>query len=392
MRVLGGIALGALALGVVHCGSDVVVGINATSPAISATPSGGSVDLGPDRSALRAVRRTPGDTHVAGGWIGCTAQRDADCEGWLARVESGIAEEARIDAPGADHVQALALVGDDRIVAGMRTPAGVGGAWLARRTTTGQTWELPLASDASRPSDARAVEIAPDGSIVVGGNESIDPLETGWIARVSADGALTKRVRIGGTPSSSESVVEAIAVIPSGQVFIGGARRQTIDGAATTVPIVLQYSSELTLFNSKTNIGIDATKSGVVRGLLGDRDREITACATADGGVALARLHESLTDDISPRVTRVITDARGRIELGGCAVADDASIVLAGTIDIGGPHPWAAKVDRLTLEPRWTRTFEGERARLEAVAAARGGGAVAVGTSQLRAYSLAIDP
>ncbi|MBX3191740.1 MAG: hypothetical protein KF819_32405 [Labilithrix sp.] len=376
-------------VGSAHCGSEVVVGMNRAGTETSAVPAGGSANTSAGPSALLAVRRAAGDGHVAGGFTGCADANDAACDGWLATVGSAIAEEARLAAPGADHVLALALLDLDRVAGGARAMSGVPNAWVARRTISSEIWNVSLASDPTRASETRAIERAPDGTLVAAGNERLDALDTGWLARIGADGAILRRIRIGGTPSSSESTVDAVTVLPSGRIFVGGRRRQNIGGRDATTPIVLDYGSDFTFFNSKSGIGLDGERTGVVRTVLGERDHEITACAQVDDGAAIVRMEEAMVD---VEASRTLTDPTGRVELGGCAVTEDGGIVLAGTLGADPPRPWAAKVDRVTLEPRWARKYETERGRLLSVAAAPGGGAVAVGTSDGRAYALAIDP
>ncbi len=377
--------------GVLHCGTDVLVGINAsasTRPIVTA-PADGDAGVGPALTSLRAVVRTAADTHVTAGITGCAAAGEAACEGWVGTIAGALAEETRITGPGADQVLSLALLGEDRVLAGARAPSGVSNAWVARRTASALVWERSLASDTNRPSDARGVALTPSGGLVVIGNESIDAFETGWIALVAADGTVTKRVRINNSQSTTESAFDVVAVLPGGLIYVGGRRRQTIDGVATTVPIVVEYAADLTLYNSASGIGITEVGTGGVRTILTDRQREIAVCAQFGDGVAVSRMWDYLSDVY---LTRVLTDPAGRVELGGCAATDDGGLVLAGTIDVGGPRPWATKLDRVTLEPRWSRSYRDQTGRIEAVAAARGGSAVAVGTSDGRAYHLALDP
>jgi hypothetical protein len=324
--------------------------------------------------------------------IGCVNE-GSSCDGWLAAAAGGLVEEARLAAPGADLVRSLALHGEDRVVAGLRTPGGVGSAWLSRRTSTGVVWDTSLSSDPSRPSDARAVGLAPDGTLIVGGNELLDAAETGWVARVSADGQVEERVRLGGTPSSSTTTVESIAVLDGSSrdlIFIGGKHREVVDGGELTLPIVLELEADLSLSNSKSGIGIPNVTSGVVKTVLTDRPQEVTACAQVDAGVGIARLYDYLSD---VHATRVFTEPGLRIALGGCTVTDDGVLVVVGTLERpDGPRPWAAWVDRVSLEPRGTRIYESERGRLEAVAPAVGSGALAVGSSGARPYFLAVTP
>lgn len=382
-----------LLLATLHCGSDVLVGIDRTREANQGEAEAGAAGLGPDLTTLRTVRRLPSGTHVAGGWTGCSASTDASCDGWMATTPGMLLEEARVAGPGADLVRSITLLGDDRVVAGLRTPTGVPGAWLARKTTTSFVWETSLSSDPTKPSDARAVDVAPDGTLIVGGNELLGPFESGWVARVSTDGTVLQRVRLGGSPSSSETTVETIAsLVANGKhyVYVGGQRRQTVDGVVRNVPIVVELDVDLALFNSASGIHIAEAPTGTVRSILTDRERELTACAQLDDGVGVSRMRDYLSD---VDVTRVVSEPGVRIVFGGCAAVEDGSIVLVGTVEqADGPHPWAGKIDRVSLEPRWTRIYENESGRLEAVAPATGGSALAVGSSGTRGYFLPIAP
>src|SRR5690606_38066144 len=144
-----------------------------------------------------------------------------------------------------------------------------------------------------------AVEVAPDGTLVVAGNELLaSGVERGWVARLGADGSIVKRVAFGGTPSAEASVADAVTVNPQNVVYVGGSRREVVDGVERHVPNVLQYATDLSLFNSKTGLGIEGVRSGRVKTLLGDRSLEVTACAEVDDGVGVVRMRDYLTDVI----------------------------------------------------------------------------------------------
>lgn len=378
----------ALAIALASCGRDVIVGVDRGPAAIA---DGGAGDAG--IGELRAVRRLPAGGHVSAGWAGCTDPTAADCDRWLGTISGSLTEEARVAREGTDVARALTLIGEDRVVAGMQTADGVATAWAGRRSPTGPVWELTLASDPTRPSDARAVELAPDGTLVFAGNERLDAEETSWIARVRPDGSLAARVRVGGSQSSSTTTTETVSILPSSGghiVYLGGQARVS-DGAGTReVPIVLQYSADLALLNSKAGIGIDGVSRGSVKTLLTDRTREVTACAQVDDGVGVSRMFDYLSD---VQATRVIREDGARIAFGGCTVTDDGALLLAGAVErADGPRPWAAVLDRVTLEPRRTRVFDVERGLLVAVAPSSGGAGLAVGTTGGRHYFLEIAP
>ncbi len=392
---LGASLVGAVAGLLSACGVDVVVGINRVREESTADaaidraepPDGGDGDASVEPSSLLAVRRGPTE-HAAAGIVRCTSADDPACDGWLTSVSGlpSVVERVRFGGAGADAVRSLAFVGPDPIVVGTRGAPTVG-AWLARTSGGGVTWELPLSSQASAPSSGRGVDIAPDGVVVALGRETVAGAEVGFVARVSADGALLSRVRLDSAPSTKDAAVDVVAVLVDGKIYVGGSRRVVEDGGAADVPVVIELAADLTLFGSSTGAGLPG--EGSVRGLLAERSAEITACAQSGDGVGVVRMRDSLDVEYA---SRVIAEPNARVVLGGCVVADDGAIVLVGTRDGSPPRPWAAKLDRLSLAPTWTRTYTTLSGRLTAVAPAANGATLAVGTRGASAFALTIEP
>lgn len=380
------------------CTRDVLVGVNRTQDSNGGDGGDGGDGGGLRRGEpgeLRAVRRPSMGDHITAGSVGCADGSAAGCDGWLGTVGANLTVEAPLDGDQLDRVDGLALLGSDRVIAGMRASNGIESAWTARRSPAGLVWQLPLTSDPVRPSSARAIEVAPDGTMVVAGNERLDIEETGWVARIRPDGALAARKRLGGTPSASTTTVEAIAVLPNSgghRVYVGGQTR--IHGASgiVEIPIVLELDEGLTFFNSKSGIGFDGALRGSVRTILTDRPREVTACAQVDDGIGVSRMFDYLSDVI---VTRILRDDGGPISFGACTITDDGALLLVGAVERpDGPRPWAAALDRVTLEPRRTRTYEDELGRPVAVAPSGSspGAGLAVGTANGHHYFLEIVP
>jgi uncharacterized delta-60 repeat protein len=109
-----------------------------------------------------------------------------------------------------------------------------------------QTWSITL--DIPGRGEARALAIADNGDIVVGGyvdrdKESVQASELdGWLARYSADGHLIWEHRIGG---EFRDEVATLQIAPDGSIYIAGPRdiqlRQSIKHTAS---YVARYAAE----------------------------------------------------------------------------------------------------------------------------------------------------
>ena len=98
--------------------------------------------------------------------------------------------------PGPDYGYAVATDGGHAYVAGRLSRGGDRDhdAWIARYRVDGDlVWEHPRAESVGMSDDAIDVALAPDGDIIIVGNEvdpttGLDSCADGWIMRLSPDG------------------------------------------------------------------------------------------------------------------------------------------------------------------------------------------------------------
>jgi hypothetical protein len=369
----------ALALLLGGCGPEVTVGEN--SAEADGTPGGDS--------GLLAVRYDAASgALLAAGHHGCAEPSSVDCDVWLASVDEQAAVGS-IDLFGSgllDRANALWLLdADSALLAGVASSSGAPRALALRFDGDLLAWsseELSLAAE----SEATAVEGAPDGTLLVAGNELGEAgLLDGFVARIDEDGSVLQQSSLLGT-GAENTEIRGLVVDDLNHVFVAGVRRRGEGAALERLPVIVQLSDQLEVWNSNTELGLDVL-SGKAVNLFLDGPDELVVCGSADDQAFVARIDGLLTMTESV----FIADPVGAVDVRACAPTDDGGLVLVGA---AGGAPWLAKVERSTLDVVFTRAAEPASASLWGVTGTSGGRALAVGRNEPsgRPLALLIEP
>lgn len=291
--------------------------------------------------AALAVDPVSGD-HLQAGFRFAADADEAGSDLWYGRVDAAgkfRREATTLDvAGGSDAVRAAARTEQGWVIAGHTTSAsGQKVAWVRRLDDAeGTVWTTELGR-AGTATSARALAVASDLSVVVGGVE-VQPggKSDGWLARLSSDGAVLWRASFATDfqlMASGNTVLGLTLVPPSvNQIYTVGQRTR---GGATTAG-GLQFSLAGDLFSSSPLPGREA------RAVFADGFDRLDACITDEsGGLHLVRMDRGfvVSADLPLRVQGA------ELTLGGCAQERTALWLGATAARPDGTRtPYVAKV------------------------------------------------
>jgi uncharacterized delta-60 repeat protein len=352
--------------------------------------NGGVVDVAitvPVASSADAVALAPdGKVVIAGSGQGAAARFNAD-----GTLDTGFGGDGWADLPPAGRVAtAVAVQGDGKVVLAGATPSLL---WVARLNSDGSVDTSFGGGDGvfeySSPDLQRvaALKILPDAKILAAGGDGMF-----WVARLDPAGALDTGYGFGGLSSANPTAggdrAEALDVDPDGRVLVAGTESPgTGDSQRGAVARFGANGRPDTTFGGGDAVAEVTPAASTALAVHTLADGKVALGGTAPGALYVARLNADGTPDagFAPGGAALVPDpsapALPSAAFGSMGFDDAARLVAAGPAPDWTGSSNAVVVRRFTADGAPDATFaDGGEAR------------VVVGDAEPRATDLAVAP
>lgn len=309
------------------CAPDVVIGTERRLTVVTTAPTAD----GRWRQAGFRVATTE-DESSAELWYGTTA-----ADGSLPTFLSP-------SLNGADAVRASTMAGARFVVAGFVTgDDGKRIAWVrALDETDGEVWTTTLPSPLGVATEATAIAVTNEGSLIVAGVEQVSATDReGFVALLEADGAVRWRQSFGtgfqgqvrGVQPLSIATEEGPASPSRRQFWVAGTR-----ALATGTPgYVLQMTLDGDVWDSDP-LGVSGSRS---QGVIAAGRNGIVVCTSLEGGVQLAwtqggAVSGAATTEVRPSESFTLVSCLGstsQVKLVGTTSRNGAEVPTVITVD-----------------------------------------------------------
>lgn len=308
------------------CAPDVVIGNERRLTVVTTAPTSD----GRWRQAGFRVAATE-DEASADLWYGTTA------------ADGSLPQYTSLGLAGADALRASALVGARFVVAGFVTgDDGKRVAWVrALDEGDGEVWTTTLPSVLGGSTEATALAVTNEGSLIVAGLEQVAADRQGFVALLEASGAVRWRQSFGTGFQGQVRGVVPLAVAtddaPAGpshrQFWVAGVRAL----ASGTPGYVLQMTLDGDVWDSDP-LGVNGSRA---LGVVAAGGSGIVACTSLDGAVQLAwtqggAVSGAALTEVRPDAPFTLVSCLGtasQVKLVGMTSREGAAIPTVITVD-----------------------------------------------------------